>query len=85
MSVLLPAGPRNEAHFVLLKISEKMYKSPNEIKLIPAQIAVHDGVALIFEIPHSGLVTNPYAIEITAITIINVKKRLTLPFFPNLR
>lgn len=81
MSVLLPAGPINDAQLVLWKKSEIRYKSANEIKLIPAQIAVQDGVALIFEIPHSGLVINPYVIEIIAINKMKIKKVLDLPFF----
>jgi hypothetical protein len=36
-----------------------------EIVVIPAQMAVQDGVARIFEIPHSGRVINPNNINIT--------------------
>ena len=37
--------------------------------LIAEQIVVHEGVALIFEIPHNGLVANPKAKRIIAIKI----------------
>lgn len=37
--------------------------------LMAEQMVVHEGVALIFEIPHSGLVANPKTNSITAIKI----------------
>ena len=69
MSVLVPAGFIALNQFSFPFLSTRKIKNAKARMLIAEQIVVHEGVALIFEIPHNGLVANPKAKRIIAITM----------------
>lgn len=69
MSVLVPAGFITLNQFSFPFLSTKNIKSAKVRMLIAVQIEVQEGVALIFEMPHSGLVAKPKTNSITAIKI----------------
>ena len=50
-------------------LSTKNIRNTKARMLMAAHIVVHEGVALIFEIPHKGLVAKPKAKSIAAIKI----------------
>ena len=47
------------AHLVIFILSDIICRMIKQAVLIPAQMAVHEGVAWILEIPQIGLVRNP--------------------------
>src|SRR6185437_8678705 len=55
-------------------LSTKNIKIANARMLIAEQIVVHEGVALILEIPHNGLVAKPKTKRRIAIAITNISK-----------
>lgn len=69
MSVLVPAGFIALNQFSFPFLSTKNIKNAKARMLIAAQMVVHEGVALILEIPQSGLVANPKPKRIAAIKI----------------
>lgn len=69
MSVLVPAGFIILNHFSFPFLSTNHIKNAKVRMLIAEQIVVQEGVALIFEIPHKGLVAKPKTKRITAIKI----------------
>lgn len=69
MSVLVPAGFIIWNHFSFPLLSTNHIRNAKVRMLIAEQIVVQEGVALIFEMPQSGLVAKPKTKRIPAIKI----------------